>query len=170
MVISGTFANWTVNQILAEANKILGAQSSPYSASEINAIVDAINNNYDGGKMNNGLLTCPCPGAPAAKGENNAKVVEPQTIVPQTNNAMVLYPNPSNGEFNLKFDAKSGTQVIVQLYDSSGKLIGDFSNKVMRSGNNASLNVNNPNLASGLYLVKVKTSQQEKTIKLMIKK
>ena len=170
VVISGTFANWTVNQILAEANKILGGQSSSYSASEINAIVDAINNNYDGGKMNNGLLTCPCPNAPAAKGENNGQAVEPQTIVPETNNAMVLYPNPSNGEFNLKFDAKSGTQVIVQLYDATGKLIGDFSNKVMRSGNNATLNVNNPNLANGMYMVKVKTSEQEKTIKLIIRK
>ena len=41
---------------------------------------------------------------------------------------------------------------------------------VMRSGNNATLNVNNPNLANGMYMVKVKTSEQEKTIKLIIKK
>ena len=60
--------------------------------------------------------------------------------------------------------------MVVHLYDASGKLVGDYSNKVMRNGNNASLNVNNYNLAGGLYLVKVKTSEQEKTIKLIIKK
>ncbi|MEC5158035.1 hypothetical protein RCH13_001952 [Chryseobacterium sp. MP_3.2] len=52
----------------------------------------------------------------------------------------------------------------------SGKLIGDYSNKVARNGNKATLNVNNYNLSGGLYLVKVKTSTTEKTIKLIIKK
>ncbi|MCQ4036315.1 hypothetical protein [Kaistella montana] len=76
------------------ANKILGGEPSPYSASEINGIVDAINNNYDGGKVNNGLLTCPCPSAQAAKGETSASTAQPQAIVPETANAIVLYPNP----------------------------------------------------------------------------
>ena len=172
IVISGTFANWTVNQVLAEANRILGGEPSLYSASEINAIVDAINNNYDGGKMNNGQLTCPCPGAVAApaKGPDNSAVTEAKAPVPEVSSAIVLYPNPSNGEFNIKFEAEAGTKVLVQLYDMAGKLVGDYSSKVVRNGKNASLNVSNYSLAGGLYLVKVKTSQQEKTIKLIIKK
>ena len=170
IVSSGTFANWTVYQVLAEANKILGGEPSSYSASEINAIVDAINNNYDGGKVNLGLLACPCPGTPPAKGIDTAAVAEPKAIVPEVQSAIVLYPNPSNGEFNVKFEAEAGSKVLVQVYDMTGKLVGDYSSKVVRNGSNASLNVSENRLAGGLYLVKVKTSKQEKTIKLIIKK
>jgi hypothetical protein len=60
IVNSETFAGWIVYQVLAEANKVLAGEASMYSASELNAIVDAINNNYDGGKVNLGLLSCPC--------------------------------------------------------------------------------------------------------------
>ena len=170
IVSSGTFANWTVYQVLAEANKILGGEPSSYSASEINAIVDAINNNYDGGKVNLGLLACPCPGTPPAKGIDTAAVAEPKAIVPEVQSAIVLYPNPSNGEFNVKFEAEAGSKVLVQVYDMTGKLVGDYSSKVVRNGSNASLNVSENRLAGGVYLVKVKTSKQEKTIKLIIKK
>ncbi|WP_226065731.1 T9SS type A sorting domain-containing protein [Kaistella polysaccharea] len=167
IVVSGTFKDWTVYQVLAEANKVLGGLPSMYSPSEMNSIVDAINNNYDGGKIDNGLLTCPCPGA-AKTITAVAAIANP--IVPEVASQVTLYPNPSNGEFNLKFDADRDSPVLVQVYDLTGKLIGDYSSKVTRNGNKASLNVSNGNLVGGLYLVKVKTSTTEKTIKLIIKK
>ncbi|QOW11665.1 T9SS type A sorting domain-containing protein [Kaistella flava (ex Peng et al. 2021)] len=160
VVASGTFAGMSVYQVLAESNKVLGG-ISVYSASKMNSIVDEINNNYDGGMINNHVLTCPCPEPGLATGTND--------ILPVVSK-MVLYPNPSDGEFNIKFDAEQGTLVLVQLFDMSGKLIGDYSNKVIRSGNKANLNVKNYNLVGGSYVVKVKTSTSEKTFKLLIKK
>ena len=168
IVNSGTFAGWTVYQILAEANKVLAGEASMYSASQLNAIVDAINNNYDNGKVNLGLLSCPCPTVekPVAKVAAPAKST-PDVIV---NQEAVLYPNPSSGEFNLRFDAPKDSKVLVQIYNAQGTLVADYSSKVVRNNNKASLHVNNSNLAAGLYLVKVKTSTQEKTIKLIIRK
>src|SRR5690606_16314787 len=96
VVVSGTFAGWSVYQVLAEANKALGGMST-YSAAEINGMVDGINNNYDGGKVDNGLLTCPCPDASKTV-VASAAVVTPE--LPKVASEVTLYPNPSNGEFN----------------------------------------------------------------------
>ena len=168
IVNSGTFAGWTVYQILAEANKVLAGEASKYSASQLNAIVDAINNNYDNGKVNLGLLSCPYPTVEKPV----AKVAAPAKSTPDViaNQEAVLYPNPSSGEFNLRFDAPKDSKILVQIYNAQGTLVADYSSKVVRNNNKASLHVNNFNLAAGLYLVKVKTSTQEKTIKLIIRK
>ncbi len=143
IVNSGTFAGWTVYQILAEANKVLAGEASMYSASQLNAIVDAINNNYDNGKVNLGLLSCPCPTVekPVAKVAAPAKST-PDVIV---NQEVVLYPNPSSGEFNLRFDAPKDSKILVQIYNAQGTLVADYSSKVVRNNNKNSHHVNKSN-------------------------
>ncbi len=59
VITSGTFAGWTVAQVLAEGNKILGGCTSLYSASQINNAIDMINNNFDNGNVVGTYLTCP---------------------------------------------------------------------------------------------------------------
>lgn len=56
---TGPLAGMTVNDVLAEANKILGGCSSAYSASQINDAISGINQNFVDGKANNGFLACP---------------------------------------------------------------------------------------------------------------
>ena len=58
---SGPFAGWTVNQFLAEANKILGGCSSSYSINSVLETATNINENYVDGKIDNGFLVCPAP-------------------------------------------------------------------------------------------------------------
>jgi len=58
------FSGYPVNQVLAVANDVLGGNTavlSQYglSISQLNAIVDAINNNFDDGDDNDGVLSCP---------------------------------------------------------------------------------------------------------------
>jgi hypothetical protein len=60
MVIgSGTFANWTVADFLAEANKVLGGCSTSYTPAQVLETATAINENYVDGKIDNGFLDCP---------------------------------------------------------------------------------------------------------------
>ena len=62
MVIkSGTFQGWTVNQVLAEANKVLGGCGGSYSAKELNDALGKVNENYVDGKGDKGFLVCPVP-------------------------------------------------------------------------------------------------------------
>ena len=48
----------TVSEILAIAQDVLGGCSESVTPSEANAIVTAINENFDNGTVDNGLLTC----------------------------------------------------------------------------------------------------------------
>lgn len=59
VVASGDFAGMTVAQILALANKALAGCPTSYTYSQLNDVVDAINNNFDDGTTDNGFLVCP---------------------------------------------------------------------------------------------------------------
>jgi hypothetical protein len=56
VVNSGDFAGWTVAQVLAEAEKILGGCESEYDADEINEVVSAINESFIDGTEDSGFL------------------------------------------------------------------------------------------------------------------
>ena len=55
---SGTFAGWTVNAFLAEANKTLGGCGT-YSVQDVLTTATSINENYVDGNVDNGFLVCP---------------------------------------------------------------------------------------------------------------
>ncbi|MCF8424075.1 MAG: hypothetical protein K9H41_07010 [Bacteroidia bacterium] len=59
VIASGTFQGWTVGQLLAEAELILGGCASNYTASQINNAVDMVNNNFVDGTVVGTYLTCP---------------------------------------------------------------------------------------------------------------
>lgn len=55
---SGTFAGWTVNAFLAEANKTLGGCGT-YTLQQVLTTATSINENYVDGTIDNGFLVCP---------------------------------------------------------------------------------------------------------------
>ncbi len=57
-VVSGTFGGFTVDQVLAEAELILGGCASNFSASEVNDALSSINENFVEG-IDGGFLNCP---------------------------------------------------------------------------------------------------------------
>lgn len=71
VVVSGTFAGFTVSDVLNEANKVLGECVSAYSVADMNAILSSINENFDNGTVNNGVLNCTTTGAGSGGGTVN---------------------------------------------------------------------------------------------------
>jgi hypothetical protein len=59
IVAAGPFAGQTVNDVLTEAELVLGGCSSSYSASEVNQAVTAINENFVDGVHVGTYLLCP---------------------------------------------------------------------------------------------------------------
>jgi hypothetical protein len=59
-VVSGKLAGYTVTQVLSLANTVLGGVTTGLptgvSISDLNGVIDSINNNYDGGTVNKGYL------------------------------------------------------------------------------------------------------------------
>lgn len=77
-----------------------------------------------------------------------------------------LYPNPSNGNFNLQFETISTALVKLQLFDLTGRLVREvqFSNVAARFSESISFK----NTAKGLYLLKIKNGSKQTTRKLVI--
>ena len=77
-----------------------------------------------------------------------------------------LYPNPSNGNFNLQFNAESTESVEIQLYDLTGRLVKElqFSNISLRFSESISFQ----NTAKGFYVLKIKNGAKQTSRKLVI--
>jgi len=172
IVISGTFTGWTVSQVLAEANNVLGGVASSYSADQMNAIVDAINNNYDNGTVNLGLLGCPCsssvkPLERNAAGNGEVMIKNP---IASVNDDSKVYPNPTRGDINLSFENAEGGNVSAYLFNSNGRMAADLSKNVSRQGNRVTISYQNYGLLEGVYILTVKASKFEKSYKIIIRK
>ena len=77
-----------------------------------------------------------------------------------------LYPNPSNGNFNLQFDTTSTDRIELQLFDITGRLVREllFTNVATRFSESISFE----NTAKGVYLLKIKNGNKQTTKKLVI--
>jgi uncharacterized protein YndB with AHSA1/START domain len=77
-----------------------------------------------------------------------------------------LYPNPSNGNFNLQFNAESTESAEIQLYDLTGRLVKElqFSNISLRFSESISFQ----NTAKGFYVLKIKNGAKQTSRKLVI--
>ncbi len=57
-ITTGTFAGWTVQQVVDEANKKIGGCASSYSFSDLNNALTLINQQFDNGNVTGSFLTC----------------------------------------------------------------------------------------------------------------
>ncbi len=69
--------------------------------------------------------------------------------------AITVYPNPNNGQFNLKIDLASGENIEVVVYSTIGQVI---STRNVDNVQNSTLNFDLSNEAEGIYVVSIKTA------------
>lgn len=105
IIVNGTFAGWTVKQLLDTANKVLGGCASNYTPAAINGAVSSINENYVDGKEDHGFLRCP---GTSRISNMNTKSAE-------------IYPNPSNTSFNVRTSENRSANI--RVMDLSGKMM-----------------------------------------------
>jgi len=80
------------------------------------------------------------------------------------NNNLILYPNPNNGSFYIKFLGKAGEKNTIDLYNGIGKHIDTF-----KSDNNL-IHVNKYGLPDGVYFLNNRVSVLRSTTKMIIEK
>lgn len=159
VVTSGAFAGKTVQFVLNEANRKLGSCSSPYTLSALNNICTQINQNYQNGTTNSGLLACstnPAANPPARLSENNL------------DGDLIIYPNPTSGNFNIAYSSEPGNALQIQVMDLSGKAL--YSElKTMETGSlTMTLSASDLNMSSGIYFVTIKSDRGTIAQKLVI--
>ncbi|NVK53753.1 MAG: T9SS type A sorting domain-containing protein [Flavobacteriaceae bacterium] len=80
---------------------------------------------------------------------------------------VLVYPNPSKGEFEIKIaNIKAGTKF--NLFDLSGKLIE--TKTVNANGLSNKISIGNVNLPTGVYLLKIVSTEETITKKLIVKR
>jgi hypothetical protein len=82
-------------------------------------------------------------------------------------NDLVLYPNPTEGELNLKFNLSAAQWTKVQITDVSGKLIETHRINGQEGDNLVVMNTSH--LASGSYLISMDTPKGPKTLPFIVK-
>jgi hypothetical protein len=161
----GPFKGWTVNAFLAEANKIVSGGTSSFSVQDVVNTASAINENNVDGTMNNGYLVCPTSGSKTAPSLNRPEVTLNEEGSKVGNG---VYPNPSRGQFEVRLPAglKGSTQVLIT--NMTGKVVERRTVQTTGSAQVVSFDLSGQ--ASGMYLVRVVTSNGVTNHKLVIQK
>ncbi len=86
-------------------------------------------------------------------------------------NYCTIYPNPSNGNFNIQLNTENKETITISIYTILGENVHNQTIKMKEPGeNNFEINLNDF-MNNGIYLVQIKNESQTKSIqKLIIKK
>ena len=78
-----------------------------------------------------------------------------------------LYPNPSNGDFNLRFNVESNDEVSIRVFDVRGRTV--YRKQYTNVPNLFAENIVINNMAKGVYLLKISNGNKQTTRKLVIR-
>ena len=78
-----------------------------------------------------------------------------------------VYPNPSNGIFNLSFQANGGEKISVKLYDLSGKIVKQYSTEASGFVQKINIDIRDAGYASGLYLIEATAGENKKSFRVL---
>ncbi|MCX6165943.1 MAG: T9SS type A sorting domain-containing protein [Ignavibacteriae bacterium] len=91
-------------------------------------------------------------------------------ILPVENKLQQNYPNPFNPATKIKFDIVKTTNVKLEIYDISGRIIKTLvANEKLNAGE-YEVEFDGSNLASGVYFYRIETSEFSKTMKMVLLK
>ncbi|MCB9182754.1 MAG: hypothetical protein H6591_02465 [Flavobacteriales bacterium] len=161
VVASGTFAGWTVQQLLDLADQVIGGCTSSYSVMTVVSAVANINNGYDGPNENSGYLMCPNSGiAPQtnAGASMGLEALEPVSV----------FPNPTSGPVTILIPAvDEDKEFTVDLYSLTGAYQSSIRNGRMEAGVEQRIDWDASALARGAYLIRVTVGDQVQHVRLM---
>ena len=88
---------------------------------------------------------------------------------PAVDNALKVYPNPTNDKVTIDFTLSKDEQVQLNIIDITGKVVSSTNIGNRDSGLHSEI-INCSNLPSGMYFVNLKTNTQNKTAKIIVTK
>jgi hypothetical protein len=151
IIASGTFAGWTVQQLITSADAKIGACYSAYSRDQLHAAVAAVNAGYLGGTMNSGYLVCPGPAGMVLQEETeNMLILEEEKMV------VSVFPNPAKEQATLVINGtEKGSPTIVAFYALSGIQVSTMVVAEGEHGIEQRVALDVSDLAPGIYFYKV---------------
>ncbi len=149
----------TIGEVIVLANQAIGGCNNDYSLDWFNHILTTINENYDNGTVDNGLISC----FPSTD----------RSLTHQTNEiaaALMLdqvYPNPAQGHFNVAMNLNRDEVVTCKILSVTGQVVAQT--QLMGSAGANIWTVDLSNLAAQLYIVNLSSSDNSSNFNLMVK-
>ena len=89
--------------------------------------------------------------------------------VEQSEKEIKVFPNPSDGRFQLTLDYQGSEKVTAKVYDITGKLVKDISEDLVTEDSSVTAQVNLESPKSGIYFVRVSIGNKVLTKKIIIR-
>jgi hypothetical protein len=147
-----------VNQIISEGNKKLAGCASIYTVSQLNTALQNIDSAYKAGVTGptSSFLNCP-PAPPRLANESITGAVSDVSI----------YPNPSDGVLNVKFDVLTEGTVVMNLIDLTGRQVWHTEEPIFEGENIRTYEFGY--LTKGIYMMQVVKEGKTSVIKVIIR-
>ncbi|MBK9147075.1 MAG: hypothetical protein IPM12_04535 [Flavobacteriales bacterium] len=144
VVAQGTFAGWTVQQIVNLADQTLGGCVSTYTFNTVNTIVRNINSGYQGGNMNSGLLTCPPQGMALEEGA---------VTHDDEGTNLLVFPNPTRGWTTIELPSlRDDAALSITLVNATGAEVAVIASGMLEAGVKRRVEWDASGLPAGLYV------------------
>ena len=145
---TGLFEGWSVADVLMEANNFIGGCGSDYTAGQLNAALDMLNNNYVDGTTDNGNFIC---------GEDDKKdeEFEDKSFRMADIGSLSIFPNPANDLLQVDLVAGGQQRVVISMMDLSGRKVMADMMLNMELGDMRREVIKVDHLMSGIYLLAV---------------
>lgn len=111
--------------------------------------------------MRQSMTVCTTPSVPCVNGTTPGSV-----FATLDNSPVSIYPNPSTGDFSVKFDLAKGTDVTVSVLNAVGNTVSTSKQAV--GAGVSEIAVSGATLPKGVYFVKVSTANGQTAVKKLL--
>lgn len=89
--------------------------------------------------------------------------------IEQAENTIKVFPNPSDGRFQLTLDYEGSEKVTAKVYDITGKQVKDITEDLVKESTKVTANVNLDSPKSGIYFLRVSIGSRVLTKKFIVR-
>jgi len=98
---------------------------------------------------------------------NASDIVIPE--VGQGENTIKVFPNPSDGRFQLTIDHQGEEKVLAKVFDITGKLVKNISEDLVHEDTSVTAQVNLESPKSGIYFLRIEIGKKVLTKKFIVR-
>jgi hypothetical protein len=89
--------------------------------------------------------------------------------VEQAISEVKVFPNPSDGRFQLSFEYSGQEKLKAKVFDITGKLVEDITDDLVKSERSVNANVDLESPSSGIYFIRINGGKSLLTKKIIVK-